>query len=189
VTNGYATPEALDTIGPYLDAWRVDIKGFSDSFYRDLAKAPHWREILEVAKRAKDKWNMHIEVVTNIIPTMNDDDEQLEGIANWIRDELGELTPWHVTRFYPHHHLTHLPPTPVSTLEHAYDIGRKAGLKFVYVGNVAGHNSESTVCYSCGKLVVQRFGYQTEVVGLEDSKCKFCGAELNFRTPGAKEGA
>jgi pyruvate formate lyase activating enzyme len=189
VTNGYATPEALDTIGPYLDAWRVDIKGFSDSFYRDLAKVPHWREILEVAKRAKDKWNMHIEVVTNVIPTMNDDDEQLEGIANWIRDELGELTPWHVTRFYPHHHLTHLPPTPVSTLEHAYDIGRKAGLKFVYVGNVAGHNSESTVCYSCGKLVVQRFGYQTEVVGLEDSKCKFCGAELNFRTPGAKEGA
>jgi pyruvate formate lyase activating enzyme len=189
VTNGYATPEALDTIGPYLDAWRVDIKGFSDSFYRDLAKVPHWREILEVAKRAKDKWNMHIEVVTNVIPTMNDDDEQLEGIANWIRDELGELTPWHVTRFYPHHHLTHLPPTPVSTLEHAYEIGQKAGLKFVYVGNVAGHNSESTVCYSCGKLVVQRFGYQTEVVGLEDSKCKFCGAELNFRTPGAKEGA
>jgi pyruvate formate lyase activating enzyme len=189
VTNGYATPEALDTIGPYLDAWRVDIKGFSDSFYRDLAKVPHWREILEVAKRAKDKWNMHIEVVTNIIPTMNDDDEQLEGIANWIRDELGELTPWHVTKFYPHHHLTHLPPTPVATLEHAYEIGQKAGLKFVYVGNVAGHNSESTVCYSCSNIIVQRFGYQTEVVGLEDSKCKFCGAELNFRTPGAKEGA
>ena len=189
VTNGYATPEALDTIGPYLDAWRVDIKGFSDSFYRDLAKVPHWREILEVARRAKAKWNMHIEVVTNVIPTMNDDDEQLEGIANWIRDELGELTPWHVTRFYPHHHLMHLPPTPVSTLEHAYDIGRKAGLKFVYAGNVPGHQSESTVCYSCGNLIVQRFGYQTEVVGLEDSKCRFCGAELNFRTPGAKEGA
>jgi len=189
VTNGYATPEALDTIGPYLDAWRVDIKGFSDSFYRDLAKVPHWREILEVAQRAKDKWNMHIEVVTNIIPTMNDDDEQLEGIAHWIRDELGELTPWHVTRFYPHHHLMHLPPTPVSTLERAYDIGRKAGLKFVYAGNVPGHQSESTVCYSCGNFIVNRLGYQTEVVGLEDSKCKFCGAELNFRTPGAKEGA
>jgi len=189
VTNGYATPEALDTIGPYLDAWRVDIKGFSDSFYRDLSKVPHWREILDVAERAKDKWNMHIEVITNIIPTMNDDDEQLGGIANWIRDKLGELTPWHVTRFYPHHHLMHLPPTPVSTLEHAYDIGRKAGLKFIYVGNVPGHRSESTVCYSCGNLIVNRFGYQTEVVGLEDSKCKFCGAELNFRTLGAKEGA
>jgi len=186
VTNGYMTPEALDTIGPYLDAWRVDIKGFSDSLYRKLAKITHWRGILEVAKRAKDKWNMHVEVVTNIIPTMNDDDQQLEGIANWIHDELGELTPWHVTRFYPNYHMTHLPPTPVSTMEHAYNIGKKAGLKFVYAGNVPGHKAESTVCYSCGKLVVQRFGYQTKVVGLEDSKCKFCGAELNFRPSGAE---
>ena len=189
VTNGYSTPEALDTIGPYLDAWRVDVKGFFDSLYRELAKVPHWREILTVAKRAKDKWNMHVEVVTNIIPTMNDDDQQLGGIANWIRDELGELTPWHVTRFYPHHHMMHLPPTPVSTIEHAYDIGRKAGLKFVYAGNVPGHQSENTICYSCGKLDVQRYGYQTKVVGLEDSRCKFCGAELNFRTLASNEGA
>jgi pyruvate formate lyase activating enzyme len=186
VTNGYLTPEALDTIGPYLDAWRVDIKGFSDSFYRNLAKITRWRGILEVAKRAKDKWNMHVEVVTNIIPTMNDDDQQLEGIANWIRSELGELTPWHVTRFYPNYHMTHLPPTPVSTLEHAYDVGKKAGLKFVYSGNVPGHKAENTFCYSCGKLIVQRFGYQTKVVGLKGSKCKFCGAELNFRTSGAE---
>ena len=182
VTNGFLTPEALDTIGPYLDAWRVDIKGFTDAFYRDLARISRWRGILEVAKRAKDKWNMHVEVVTNIIPTMNDDDYQLEGIAHWIRDELGELTPWHVTRFHPQHHMMHLPPTPVSTIEHAYDIGKKAGLKFVYAGNVPGHKTESTTCYSCGKTVVNRFGYQTEVVGLDGSRCRFCGAELNFRT-------
>ncbi len=182
VTNGYSTPEALDTIGPYLDAWRVDIKGFSDAFYRDLAKVPHWREILDVAKRAKTKWNMHVEVVTNIIPGMNDDDEQLQGIANWIRNEIGELTPWHVTRFYPQHQMMHLPPTPVSTLEHAYDIGQKAGLKFVYAGNVPGHRSENTFCYSCGKLIVERFGYQAKVVGLKGSRCQFCGAELDFRT-------
>ena len=188
VTNGYLTPEALDTIGPYLDAWRVDIKGFTDSFYRKLAKISRWRGILEVAQRAKDKWNMHVEVITNIIPTMNDDDEQLEGIANWIREELGELTPWHVTRFYPQHHMMHLPPTPVSTLEHAYEIGKKAGLKFIYAGNVPGHSSESTVCYNCGKLIVERFGYQTQVVGLEGSRCKFCGAELNFRTTGQRGG-
>jgi pyruvate formate lyase activating enzyme len=116
VTNGYITPEALDTIGPYLDAWRVDIKGFSDDSYRQLAKIPGWRGILEVAKRAKEKWQMHVEVVTNIIPTMNDDDTQLEGIARWIKDELGELTPWHVTRFHPHHHLMHLPATPIAEL-------------------------------------------------------------------------
>jgi pyruvate formate lyase activating enzyme len=181
VTNGYSTPEALDTIGPFLNAWRVDIKGFSDALYRDLARVPHWREILEVTRRARFKWDMHVEVVTNIIPRMNDDDEQLEGIAGWIHDELGELTPWHVTRFYPHHHLTHLPPTPIETLEHAYDIGKKAGLKFVYAGNVPGHRSESTVCYSCGRPIVDRVGYNADAVGLEGSKCKFCGAELNFR--------
>jgi pyruvate formate lyase activating enzyme len=181
VTNGYITPEALDTIGPYLDAWRVDIKGFNDAFYRQLAKISHWRGILDVAKRAKDKWHMHIEVVTNIIPTMNDDDQQLQGIASWIHDELGELTPWHATRFYPHHHLADLPPTPVSTLEHAAEIGRKVGLKFIYAGNIPGHSSESTVCYSCGKTVVKRYGYQVEVTGLASSKCRFCGAELNFR--------
>jgi pyruvate formate lyase activating enzyme len=182
VTNGYSTPEALDTIGPYLDAWRVDIKGFSDHFYRELAKIPHWRQILATAKRAKEKWNMHVEVVTNIIPTMNDDEEQLQGIAHWIRDELGELTPWHVTRFYPHHHLMHLPPTPVATLERACDIGRKAGLKFIYTGNVPSHSHENTVCYNCGNLIVERFGYQATIIGLVGSKCRFCGAELNFRT-------
>jgi pyruvate formate lyase activating enzyme len=182
VTNGYITPEALDAIGPYLDAWRVDIKGFSDALYRDLARIQNWRGILEVAKRAKDKWQMHIEVITNIIPTLNDDDRQLEGIAGWIKDELGELTPWHVTRFYPHHNLMHLPATPIATLERAYDIGQKAGLKFIYAGNVPGHQSENTVCYSCGKVVVRRFGYEAEIVGLDSSKCRFCGAELNFRT-------
>jgi len=176
--------EALDTIGPYLDAWRVDIKGFSDALYRDLAKIPRWRGILDVAKRAQQKWDMHVEVVTNIIPTMNDDDEQLHGIASWMMDELGELTPWHVTRFHPHHNLRHLPPTPIAILEKAYDIGKKAGLRFVYLGNVLGHSAENTVCYSCGKVVIQRFGYDVHVVGVDDSKCKFCGAELNIKMVG-----
>jgi pyruvate formate lyase activating enzyme len=182
VTNGYITPEAMDAIGPYLDAWRVDIKGFSDALYRDLTGIQNWRGILEVARRAKDRWQMHIEVITNVIPTLNDDDQQLEGIARWIKDELGELTPWHVTRFYPHHHLMHLPATPIATLERAYDIGQKAGLKFIYAGNVPGHQSENTVCHSCGKIVVRRFGYEAEIVGLDGSQCQFCGAELNFRT-------
>ncbi|MBI4187280.1 MAG: AmmeMemoRadiSam system radical SAM enzyme [Chloroflexi bacterium] len=183
VTNGYMTPEALDELGPYLGAWRVDVKGFSDAFYRSLARISHWQGILEVAERAKHKWNMHVEVVTNIIPTMNDDDQQLEGIAGWISEKLGELTPWHVTRFYPQYNMTSLPPTPISTIEHAYEIGKRAGLKFVYAGNIPGHHSESTLCYSCGRQVVQRFGYQTTAVGLKDSSCKSCGAELNFRTP------
>jgi pyruvate formate lyase activating enzyme len=126
---------------------------------------------------------MHVEVVTNIIPTMNDADEQLGGIARWIRDELGELTPWHVTRFHPIHRLTDIPSTPVSTIERAYEIGRNTGLKFVYAGNIPGHQSESTRCYACGKINVSRLGYQTKVEGLDSSKCRFCGAELNFRAP------
>jgi pyruvate formate lyase activating enzyme len=182
VTNGYITPEALDEIGPYLDAWRVDIKGFNDSFYRRLAGLSHWRGILDVASRAREKWNMHIEVVTNIIPTMNDDEEQLGGIATWIRDNLGELTPWHLTRFYPMYNLTDLPATPVTTLEKAYAIGKRAGLKFVYLGNVPGHQYENTMCYSCGKLIIRRTGYHTDVLGLDGSSCQFCAANLNFRT-------
>jgi pyruvate formate lyase activating enzyme len=92
---------------------------------------PHWREILDVTKRAKEKWRMHTEVVTNIIPTLNDDDAQLEGIAHWIHDELGELTPWHVTRFHPMHNLTYLPPTPQKTIDRACEIGKKAGLNYL----------------------------------------------------------
>ncbi|MDP2919410.1 MAG: AmmeMemoRadiSam system radical SAM enzyme [Dehalococcoidia bacterium] len=182
VTNGYLSPEALDTIGPYLEAWRVDVKGFSDEFYQNLAKIKRWRGILEVAERAKNRWNMHVEVVTNIIPTMNDDDIQLEGIARWIHDKLGELTPWHVTRFHPAYNISHLAPTPLATLEKAYRIGKKAGLKFVYLGNVPGHASETTTCPGCAKPVVERRGYETWVTGLAGSCCRYCGANLNFRT-------
>lgn len=181
VTNGFLTEAALDTIGPYLGAWRVDIKGFSDELYRGLAKVKGWRGILEVTERAHSKWDMHVEVVTNIIPGMNDDRQQLEALASWIYNQLGELTPWHVTRFYPHHNLMHLPPTPVESLEKAYDIGKKSGLRFIYIGNVPGHEKENTECYSCGRVVISRMGYNTEVKGVKGSRCAYCGAELNIR--------
>jgi pyruvate formate lyase activating enzyme len=125
---------------------------------------------------------MHVEVVTNIIPGMNDDEEQLSGIATWIRDNLGELTPWHLTRFYPMHKLDYLQPTPVATLEKAYAIGKKQGLKFIYLGNVPGHQFENTVCYSCGEVIIRRAGYDSEVLGLDGSNCQFCAANLNFRS-------
>lgn len=182
VTNGYATEEGLDTIGPYLDAYRVDIKGFSDHFYKELSRVSRWRGILDVAARAKHKWHMHVEVVTNVIPTMNDSAVELEALANWIRDQLGDRTPWHVTRFYPHYHMMDLPATPVATLEQAYAIGRKAGLKFVYLGNVPGHDGENTYCYNCGRLVIRRMAYDAELVGLSGSRCRYCAAELNVVT-------
>jgi pyruvate formate lyase activating enzyme len=181
VTNGYITPQALDTIGPYLDAWRVDVKGFNDEVYHKLAKINNWQGILETAERAKKKWNMHVEIVTNLIPTINTDDEQLKGIAKWINDQLGALTPWHITRFYPQYQATDLPATPISTLEHALNIGKQAGLKFIYIGNVPGHESENTLCYKCGSLAVQRSGYSTRVLALKGSKCSVCGSDLNFK--------
>ena len=188
VTNGFMTPEAMDAIGPYLDAWRVDIKGFSDEFYRKMARIGHWRGILDVTIRAREKWRMHVEVVTNIVPGLNDDDAQLNGIAHWIKDYLGELTPWHVTRFYPQYQLRDVPSTPVATIEHAIEIGHRAGLRFIYGGNIPGHQSESTRCYACGRLIIERSGYNTKTVGLAGSQCRFCGTELNFRPSRAEGG-
>jgi len=144
VTNGFITIEALDAIGPYLDVFRVDIKGFSPEAYQKIANVKDFHGILDVTKRAKHRWNMHVEVVSNIIPGINDKDEELSGIASWIREELGEDTPWHVTRFYPHLDLSHLSPTPISTLERGRKIGLDRGLFYVYLGNVPGHAGENT---------------------------------------------
>ena len=181
VTDGYLTPEALDLMAPYLDAYRVDIKGWSDSLYRDLARVPSVKGILEVARRAKDRWNMHVEVVTNVIPRMNDADDDFEGMARWIKDNLGELTPWHITRFYPHYELSHLPPTPVQTIDRACEIGRRAGLRYIYVGNVPGHQGENTACHQCGRTLIHRLGYNTRVTGLVGGHCSSCGADVNIR--------
>ncbi len=181
VTNGFITPEALDFIGPYLEAFRVDIKGFSDDLYFTLARVSKWRGILDVTLRAKEKWGMHVEVITNIIPTLNDDESQLRGIASWIKNNLGELTPWHITGFHPAYMLRNLPSTPLETLEKAYQWGKEEGLKFIYIGNVPGNGRENTLCYSCGKSIVQRTGYSTKITGLKDSRCLYCGAPVNFR--------
>lgn len=180
VTNGYITAEALDMIGPYLDSFRVDVKGFTKDFYRWLAKVPDFTPILKAAERAKRKWKMHVEVVTNIIPTRNDDEKQLRGIAQWIVSSLGPETPWHVTRFIPYLDLSHLSPTPVATLEKARGIGLEEGLRFVYLGNVSGHSAENTYCPHCGQMVIERTGYSLSRYEVEKGKCKFCSADLNI---------
>lgn len=181
VTNGYATSEALDTIGPYLDVWRVDIKSMEDKFYQEIAKVPRISPILENTIRAQKKWKMHIEVVTNIIPTLNDSDTNLEKTAKWICKNLGEKTPWHITRFFPCLGLKHLPMTPIETLERAQEIGQKAGLKFVYLGNIGGHPGENTVCPKCGALAIQRVNYEVDLEGLgQKGECKKCGENLNI---------
>lgn len=182
VTNGYMSEEALDVMGPYLDAYRVDVKGFGAGPYQELARVPRPEGILRVAERARHLWGMHLEVVTNIVPSINDDPGQLTAIAEWIRDALGPDTPWHVTRFFPHAELTHLPPTPVDTVLSARELGLAAGLHFVYAGNLASGRAESSFCPRCGKLVIKRSGFHAELVAVaHGGKCRYCGADLNLR--------
>ena len=175
VTNGYMTPEALDMIGPYLDAFRVDIKGFAPSSYGKIAHISDFSGILAVTKRAKIKWGMHVEIVTNVIPGYNDDEAQLRNIAHWICTELGEETPWHVTRFIPYLKLSHLEPTPIATLERARQIGFEAGLQYVYLGNVPGHRGENTYCPQCKKLLIERDVFSVKQMNVEKGKCPYCG--------------
>lgn len=180
VTNGYITPEALDKIGPFIDAFRVDIKGFSNKTYKKLANIPDFEKILEVTKRAKKKWKMHIECVTNIIPTINDGEKELSSIASWIKNELGKDTPWHVTRFHPSAKLIDLPETPIETLEIAYAIGMREGLNFVYFGNIGNHPKENTYCPNCQKEIITRDTYHIRFSGISGEKCIYCDEKISI---------
>jgi pyruvate formate lyase activating enzyme len=180
VTNGYITPEALDIIAPHLDAYRVDIKGFRPETYKFLAKISDSGPIFAAAEAAMHRYGCHVEIVTNVIPTVNDDEETLRNIAAWIAEKLGAKTPWHVTRFHPYLELSHLPPTPVETLEHALTIGHEEGLEFVYVGNLPGHEAENTTCPGCRRVVIRRDGYSMGRVDVKEGRCAFCGEELNI---------
>lgn len=181
VTNGYATPEHLDLISPYLDVYRVDIKSMEDRFYRELIKVPSVQGVLDMTVRAKAK-GLHIECVTNVIPGWNDSEDNLRKTACWISENLGVETPWHVTRFFPYGELSDVPPTPPETLSGAVKIGKEAGLRFVYLGNILTETGENTYCPKCGNLVVQRSGYRTNIVGLnEQGRCAVDDVDLNIK--------
>jgi pyruvate formate lyase activating enzyme len=180
VTNGYITREALDTIAPYLDAYRVDLKAFTEEAYMKIAKIKDFKPILNNIIRAKKYWGIHVEIVTNVTPTINDDELQLRNLALWIKEELGPDTPWHVTRFIPHYELQNLYATPVKTLEKAYEIGKESGLRYVYIGNVPGHKYENTYCYNCNNLIIERYGFYIERFLIKEKKCSYCGAEQNI---------
>jgi len=181
VTNGFATLEALDLLGPGLDSFRADVKGFSQATYRRIGHVADFTGILEVIARAKHHWGMHVEIVTNVIPTYNDSRDELRRLADWIARALGRDTPWHVTRFVPHLHLSHLPPTPVTTLEQARSIGLEAGLRYVYLGNVHGHPAENTWCHSCGELLIERRGMSINHNRLQGNLCPACDARIPGR--------
>lgn len=174
VTNGFITPEALDLIGPYLDVFRADLKGYSKDSYKKIANVADFSGILEIILRAKKKWGMHVEIVTNVIPGMNDSEKDLKKMAAWIYQELGEDTPWHVTRFFPHLKLSHVNPTPIKTLEKIRKIGLEQGLNYVYLGNVFGSRGNNTYCPDCGTALIVRDGLETRASQLNKGRCRFC---------------
>ena len=173
VTNGYISREALATISPVLDAANIDLKGFSEEFYRDIVHAK-LSEVLDsiIEYRKQGVW---IEITTLIIPGLNDSDAELKGIASFIITNLGVDTPWHVTAFYPTYKLTDRPPTPVATLRRARDIGRAAGLHYVYEGNVPGEGGENTRCPSCSALLINRYGFAIGTNRILNGACPDCG--------------
>ncbi|MBL0225630.1 MAG: AmmeMemoRadiSam system radical SAM enzyme [Geobacteraceae bacterium] len=176
VTNGYISREALAAIAPFLDAANIDLKGFSEGFYRDVVHA-RLSEVLDsiVEYRKQGIW---LELTTLIIPGLNDSDAELQGIASFITANLGADTPWHVSQFYPTYKLTDRPRTPPATLRRARDIGRAAGLRYVYEGNVPGEGGENTYCPSCSSLLIKRYGYAIETARISSGACPDCGAAI-----------
>ena len=176
VTNGYITPEALKEISPYLDAANIDLKSFSDEFYRKICGA-RLKPVLDSIRLYKSL-GIWTEITTLIIPSLNDSEEELRKIAEFIK-EMGEETPWHITQFHPTYKLIDLTRTPVTILRKAREIGLEAGLKYVYEGNVPGEDGENTYCPNCGKLLIHRFGYHIKENKIKNSACTYCGAEID----------
>jgi pyruvate formate lyase activating enzyme len=133
---------------------------------------------LETISYIAQKTDIWMEITTLIVPEKNDSDNELRSIADFIAKEASVDVPWHVSRFYPQYKMTDAIPTDVAVLERAIDIGKEAGLRYIYVGNLPGARAESTYCYSCGALLVERMGYQIQQNLIDDYRCPQCGAEI-----------
>ncbi|MEN8240589.1 MAG: AmmeMemoRadiSam system radical SAM enzyme, partial [Chloroflexota bacterium] len=171
VTNGYMTPEMLDFFHPYLDAANVDLKAFRQRTYSTYVGAG-LNEVLDSMKQLK-QLGVWLEVTSLLIPGINDEPAEIKDMAGFIAEELGTDVPWHISRFFPQYKLKNVPPTPEKTLQSAYQIGKAAGLKYVYMGNI--HGESNTNCPACGELLIPRTGYQIGEVKLTNGKCPSCG--------------
>jgi pyruvate formate lyase activating enzyme len=171
VTNGYMTEEALNTISPFLDAMNIDVKGFTEDFYRKLCKT-RLKFVLETVEHAY-KLGIHIELTYLVIPEHNDSSEEISKFVDWVAN-IDENIPVHFSRFHPDYKLTSVPATPIETIGDAWKLAKEK-LNFVYIGNVPGHGGENTVCPSCNSLLIERVGYSTKIIGLTGSSCKECG--------------
>ncbi|WP_338818397.1 GTP 3',8-cyclase [Moorella thermoacetica] len=174
VTNGFIRPEPLKELLPWIDAWNIDVKGFSLEFYRKVVKGDY-RPVLKTAAAAVDSGS-HVEITTLLVTGLNDDSTELEELVKWVATNLGVDTPLHFSRYFPRYRLE-APPTPLETMRRARDMARKH-LHYVYLGNVADPEANNTYCPVCGELVIRRTGYHVSLPGLDGRICRSCGSEL-----------
>jgi pyruvate formate lyase activating enzyme len=175
-SNGALAPEPLRAILPHMDGVVIDLKAFCDDVYRDIyggELAPVLRTLKII--REEGVW---LEIVVLVIPTINDCLDDIRAMSEWIVEHLGPDVPLHFSRFQPSFRLTHLPPTPVATLERARAIAKEAGLNFVTLGNVPGHRYNSTFCPGCGERLIHRVGFSVLANHVEGGRCRFCGRNL-----------
>lgn len=173
VTNGYMTEEALKALHPHLHGANVDLKAFRDEFYQKRCGA-RLEGVLRSLRAMKDL-GVWVEITTLLIPGLNDSEAELRDLAQFIVS-LGKEVPWHISRFHPMYKMLDRSPTSVRILEKARKIGLEAGLRYVYTGNVPGDPGEDTFCYHCGRLLVDRFGFQIVKYQLKEKKCSHCGS-------------
>jgi len=175
-SNGFINHAPLEELCGVLDAANIDIKGFSEAFYRELCEGRR-EPVLEALKILRRN-NVHIEITNLVIPTKNDDIGMIRSMCRWIKAELGADTPLHLSRFYPLYKLKRLPPTPVSTLERARAVALDTGLEFVYIGNVPGHPAANTFCPKCGRMIIRRAGFMVVENQVEKGACRYCGTPI-----------
>jgi len=176
VSCGFMNEEPLNEMCDLLDGIKIDLKGFSQDFYEKVSDAklePVLRSIRQVARRG-----VHLEIVNLVVPSLNDSEQMLSELCKWVVGELGPDVPVHFTRFHPDYRMLNLPPTPVSTLEKAYETARRAGMHYPYVGNVPGHPGNHTHCPRCSRVVVKRTGFFVIETHVEKGLCKFCGESI-----------
>jgi pyruvate formate lyase activating enzyme len=176
VTAGYINPIPQKELCQFVDAANVDLKGFTEAFYQEVCSG-RLKPVLDALVLYKQE-GVWLEVTNLVIPSLNDDLVQIRKMCQWLLGNLGDDVPLHFSRFSPRYRLKNLPPTPVETLEHARETAMDVGLKYVYVGNVPGHEGESTWCPQCGRLVIGRMGYALTQVHMEDGHCLFCHGEI-----------
>lgn len=176
ISCGFMNEAPLAEMCNVLDAIKIDLKGYSEDFYRTVCGAelgPVLKSIKQIAKS-----HVHLEIVNLVVPTLNDSDKMLQELINWILGEVGPDVPVHFTRFHPDYQLLNLPPTPVATLERAYNMAMSKGMHYPYVGNVPSHPGNHTYCPKCKKIVVERQGFFITQMNIKEGCCKFCRQKI-----------